>query len=158
MVFIATGIFTVSPSGIQKPFNNVQNNFISKHNPQTAGKGLLNTVKYLVHGAKNTRTKRFDLLQLRGPQNASVNFCAFLTWAEWLEALLKKEDFFHLNTSSLHSKGSQLESLKFSPLRSPGTSSWLSCGGWRGLFGTTHPGKTSPGRRSNWPGRPKRCR
>lgn len=51
-------------------------------------------MKYLVYGAKNTRAKRFDLLQLGGPQNASVNFCAFLTWAERLEALSKKRDFF----------------------------------------------------------------
>lgn len=65
----------------------VQNNVINEHNPQTYGQVAQSTVKYLVYGAKNTRAKRFDLLQLRGPQDASVNFCSFLTRTKRLEAL-----------------------------------------------------------------------
>lgn len=44
-----------------------------------------------------------------------------------------------------------------SPLHSPGISSWLSCGGWPGLGGTARPGKTTPGRKSNQPGRLELC-
>lgn len=68
----------------------VQNNVINEHYPQTDVQVALSTVKYLVYGSKNTRAKRFDLLQLGRPQDASVNFCAFLTWTKRLEALPQK--------------------------------------------------------------------
>lgn len=44
-----------------------------------------------------------------------------------------------------------------SPLRFPDTSSWLSCGGWPGLGGTAHPGKTTPSRKSSQQGHLKLC-
>lgn len=44
-----------------------------------------------------------------------------------------------------------------SPLRSPGTSSLPSYGGWPGLDDIAHPGKTTPGRKSGRPGHLKLC-
>lgn len=42
---------------------------------------------YLVHCTKNTKTEEFDLFQLGGLQNTSMNFGAFFSWTQRLKAL-----------------------------------------------------------------------
>lgn len=86
-----------------------------------------------MHCTKNPKAKGFYFLQVCRPEDAGMNLGAFLSGTKWLKALSNKSHmifFPFLSTTRVTVKASaHLVVSKVSPLRSPGTSSWLSCGG-----------------------------
>lgn len=86
ILLMATGIFTVSPSGIQNPLNRQNCNHTNYLHWMT-GMCKRKFNKYLADCTKNSWAQWFDFPQLWGLQYAGVNFGSFLSRPQWLKAL-----------------------------------------------------------------------
>lgn len=92
---MATGSFTVSPSGIQIPYKveeGVVNELPGTHQPCMAN---CSKMKYLMYCPKYSVTQQFQLTQLGGFQDPNEDFGSLLSGLQRLETLWSNRGYIN---------------------------------------------------------------